>query len=78
MFYDLIFIDGREREKCLMVAQGKLKPNGIVIIHDAERESYQEWIKQYLFVFFEDGGHTAILTMSQATNERLERMFSCV
>jgi hypothetical protein len=75
MFYDLIFIDGREREKCLVAAQGKLKSTGIVIIHDAERETYHEWIKQYRFIFFEDGGHTAIMTMNPKVNERLERIF---
>lgn len=71
--YDLYFIDGREREKCLELCN---KPDGIVILHDAERESYQAYIKGFKYIFMEDGGHTAVLTNRDDYEVRLERIFS--
>lgn len=62
--YDLIFIDGREREKCLYVARSRMNDSGVVILHDAERPNYQEMIGSYKYKFWEDDGHTAILTDS--------------
>lgn len=38
--FDVIFVDGRYRRRCLMAAQEVLNPNGVVILHDAEREHY--------------------------------------
>jgi len=39
--YDLIFIDGRFRADCILVAMQCIAEDGIVIVHDAHRESYQ-------------------------------------
>jgi len=49
--YDLIFVDGREREKCLYVAKARLNEGGVVILHDAERPNYQEPMKFYKYKF---------------------------
>lgn len=38
--FDVIFIDGRYRRRCLIEAKEALGPNGIVILHDAERTYY--------------------------------------
>jgi len=38
--FDVIFIDGRYRRRCLLAAKQALSPNGVVILHDAEREHY--------------------------------------
>ncbi len=38
--FDVIFIDGRYRRRCLLAAREALSPNGVVILHDAEREHY--------------------------------------
>ena len=73
--YDLIFVDGKDRESCLVVAQGLIKEDGIVILHDAERESYKSFIDNFQFVFYEDDGHTSIMTKSVESNNRLERIF---
>lgn len=70
--YDLYFIDGRERELCLDLAN---KPDSLVIIHDAERESYKPHIDKYKHIFMEDGGHTCVMTNRDDYEERLERVF---
>jgi hypothetical protein len=72
--YDLYFVDGREREICLEICN---RPTGIVILHDAERESYQPYIKAFRFIFMEDGGHTCVMTNNEEYETRLERIFSC-
>lgn len=76
--YDLIFVDGREREKCLYVAKSRLNEGGVVILHDAERPNYQEGISFYKYKFFQDDGHTAILTDNNVTAMRLQGIFECV
>lgn len=40
-YFDLIEIDGRERALCLKYALPKLKPGGILVIDNSEREQYQ-------------------------------------
>ncbi len=70
--YDLYFIDGREREICLELCN---KPTGIVILHDAERESYHPFIQNFKHIFMEDGGHTAVLTNNDVDSIILERLF---
>ena len=42
--FDLIFVDGRERVRCLHTAFKRLKPNGVVLLHDANRKRYEEGI----------------------------------
>lgn len=70
--YDLYFIDGREREICLDLCN---RPNGIVMLHDAERESYRPHINKYKYIFMEDNGHTCVLTNRDDYEHRLERIF---
>lgn len=69
--YDLIFVDGREREKCLYTVREKLTENGVVVLHDAERYTYQEPMSFYKFRFFFDDGHTAVLCDSQSSADRI-------
>ena len=45
--YDLMFVDGRKRVRCLEIAKDYLKENGIVILHDAQRQDYHEGFKYY-------------------------------
>lgn len=45
--YDLIYVDGRNRVKCLQHAKKILKPGGVVLLHDAERERYKEGFEGY-------------------------------
>lgn len=43
--FDIIIIDGRERNKCLNNSIKKLKPEGIIIFDDTEREEYKQSFK---------------------------------
>ncbi|RIW12269.1 class I SAM-dependent methyltransferase [Algoriphagus lacus] len=45
---DLLIIDGRVRPQCLKQTKSKLKPGGILLFDNADRESYQETIKSEL------------------------------
>lgn len=45
--YDVIFIDGRNRRKCLEKAKELLAPKGVVMIHDADREYYHSAMEGY-------------------------------
>lgn len=63
--YDLIFIDGTARVNCLMLAPFRLRKDGIVILHDAERPEYKQAIGIYEFKFPVDDGHTLVMTNEQ-------------
>lgn len=45
--YDLIFVDGTKRVRCMKKALNLLKPDGIIILHDAQRYKYEEGINLY-------------------------------
>ena len=38
--FDFIFIDGRARKECLKLAYDLISENGVVIVHDANRDNY--------------------------------------
>lgn len=40
-YFDLILVDGKDRVKCVEHAQRILKPGGILMLDNAEREKYQ-------------------------------------
>ena len=70
--YDMVFVDGREREKCLFEAKKRICHDGVIILHDAERQEYKNAIDSYAYKFYEDEGHTVILTDSVSAVMRLE------
>lgn len=74
--YDLIFVDGKKREECLYLAKERLVEGGVVVLHDAERPNYQEPISFYKYKFFQDGGHTCILTDNNVTAMRIGSAFN--
>ena len=45
--YDFIIIDGRGRLACLKKAKSLIKENGIIVLHDANREHYHEAFKDF-------------------------------
>ncbi len=47
--FDFIYIDGRNRVKCLQRAKKLLKPNGVVCLHDADRTKYHVGFKGYKY-----------------------------
>lgn len=40
-FFDLVVVDGRERAACLLIALPKVKPSGLLILDDSQRERYR-------------------------------------
>ena len=76
--YDLIFVDGILREKCLIKAKDILEEGGIVILHDAERIEYQSGILSYTYRFWRDFGHTVVLTASREASDILSSIFKGV
>ena len=46
--FDLLLIDGRARPTCLENSISKLKPGGILIFDNSDRESYQDSISKLL------------------------------
>lgn len=45
--FDLIFVDGRRRVACMEAAKGLLADDGVLILHDSEREEYAPGIGFY-------------------------------
>jgi hypothetical protein len=48
-YFDFILVDGRARARCLVEAKFLVKPDGIIMLHDAERGKYH-----YVFPRFTD------------------------
>lgn len=45
--YDFILVDGRARNECLKMARQFIKPDGIVVLHDANRPHYHRETHHY-------------------------------
>jgi predicted O-methyltransferase YrrM len=45
--FDLIFVDGRERVRCLKNSKAFISKDGVVILHDSERNEYKPGIELY-------------------------------
>lgn len=45
--YDFILVDGIRRKECLDLAFKLIKPNGIILLHDAIRFEYKDWVDKY-------------------------------
>ncbi|MFZ9505105.1 MAG: class I SAM-dependent methyltransferase [Cyclobacteriaceae bacterium] len=53
--FDFIFIDGRARKECLKLAYDLVTDRGIVVVHDANRDSYFEDLPPFKsFIRFTD------------------------
>lgn len=46
--YDFIFIDGRRRVECAIVALQCLSEGGVIVLHDANRTNYVKPLKKYI------------------------------
>ncbi len=44
-FFDVVVVDGRERAACFLQAVTKVKPGGLLIMDDSQRERYAEAMK---------------------------------
>ncbi|MCK4328202.1 hypothetical protein KAX02_00010 [candidate division WOR-3 bacterium] len=54
-YFDLAFIDGRERVKCMMTAKELVKDGGFIMLHDSERKKYEEGVKLFTVIKEVDG-----------------------
>ncbi|MDO8488569.1 MAG: class I SAM-dependent methyltransferase [Candidatus Omnitrophota bacterium] len=54
--FDIVFIDARFRRHCLKVAKEILKPCGIIVMHDAQKQHYHEGMADLTFSKFFNGG----------------------
>lgn len=45
--FGFILIDGLHRERCLEIAREIVSEDGVVLLHDAGRQEYQEFIKKH-------------------------------
>jgi len=43
-YYDLVIVDGKDRNNCIKNAQAYLKPDGVLILDNSDRPDYQEGI----------------------------------
>ena len=55
--FDLIFIDGRFRRRCLLTALDVLDPGGLVILHDAQKAHYHSSLTGLTHVEFLETGN---------------------
>lgn len=39
--YDIVVVDGRERERCLQASLNSITPEGVIILDDSQRDRYQ-------------------------------------
>ncbi|MFH1283746.1 MAG: class I SAM-dependent methyltransferase [bacterium] len=40
--FDIIIVDGRDRNRCMEIASNILQPKGTIILHDSEKQYYHE------------------------------------
>lgn len=45
--FDVIIVDGRKRRRCLLEAKALLQPDGVVLLHDAQRCYYRCAMQSY-------------------------------
>lgn len=64
--FDLVFVDGGDRVELLRFARSVLGERGIVYLHDAHREEYEEGFGGYPFVYFPER-HSALFCADGAT-----------
>ncbi len=48
--FDLVFVDGMDRNKCLVVANAKLVVGGRIILHDVDRKEYLKGVGLFTVV----------------------------
>ena len=54
--FDIVLIDARFRRRCLQTAREVVRPDGIVILHDAQKEQYHPGTEAFPFRTFISSG----------------------
>jgi len=70
--FDLVFIDGNERQQLLMMAEGV---TDLVLLHDADRFEYKQFIDNYTYHVWNDAGCTVALTNDGEIYDRLRTAY---
>ena len=68
--YDLVFIDGRDRSRCLDCAS---LITDLVILHDAARTDYRDSVDRFKYQVWTDDGNTAVLTNNESVYNRAKK-----
>jgi hypothetical protein len=55
--FDMIIVDARFRRRCLQTAKDAVKPNGLVILHDAQKQHYHEGLDVFPYRMFVNSGN---------------------
>lgn len=71
-WYDLVFIDGKERQRLLEMAHTR---TNLVLLHDASRGEYREFIEPYKYKFANDSKCTLALTDDEETYNLLKEAY---
>ncbi len=70
--YDFIFVDGRDRVRCLERA---IHVAPLVMLHDAARAEYRDAVLAFKYQVWTDGGNTVCLTNDEEIYGRLSNLF---
>ncbi len=57
--FDVMIVDGRFRRRCLLAAASSVSPEGLVMLHDAERSHYHSSLTTYPHRYFFSSGKKA-------------------
>lgn len=71
--YDLIFVDGKERQAILSLAP---QYTDLVLLHDADRPEYREFISLYSYQIWNKAECTVALTDKKRLFERIEKAYA--
>jgi len=41
-FFDIVVVDGRERARCVAASTAKVRPGGVLVVDDVDRERYRD------------------------------------
>ncbi|MDB5255741.1 MAG: FkbM family methyltransferase, partial [Chitinophagaceae bacterium] len=69
--YDVVIVDGRDRNQCLEQGIQSLKPGGVVILDNSERSKYQKgvlFMKEQGFKHLEFEGMSPVTTILNVTS----------
>ena len=70
--YDLVFIDGKERERLILSAR---EVTDLILVHDAHRVQYKNFFDTYTYQLYNNAGCTVALTDTERTYNALRSRY---
>jgi predicted O-methyltransferase YrrM len=79
-FYDLILVDGIERELCLRYAANILSTRGVIVLHDASRTQYHVAMREYECQTLTegDGRHQGLALLRPQGRDYVDQFMGCI